>query len=130
MALSNPTARARALRQQHNPAEAALWVVLRNRQLGGHKFVRQYPIGPYIADFACRSARLVVEVDGSQHVDSAHDRKRDAFMAGLGYAVLRVPSVSVLTRRSDVCDTILTALDGRLRQPVSTLDLTYIPALT
>jgi very-short-patch-repair endonuclease len=92
--------------------------------------VRQHPIGPYIADFACRSARLVVEVDGSQRVDSAHDRKRDAFMAGLGYAVLRVPSVSVLTRRSDVCDTILAALDGRLRQPVSTLDLTYVPALT
>lgn len=130
MSLAHATSRARLLRQQHNPAEAALWVALKNRQLGGYKFVRQFPIGPFIADFACRSMRLVIEVDGSQHIDSLHDRRRDAFMARLGYGVMRIPSVTVLSRRGDVCDTILAVLKGQLKESVVTLDLTYVPPLT
>jgi very-short-patch-repair endonuclease len=61
------TAKARTLRQVENEAEEALWFELRGRRLNGFKFVRQLPIGPYFADFACREKRLVVEVDGSQH---------------------------------------------------------------
>jgi very-short-patch-repair endonuclease len=76
------TERARELRQQENPAEASMWVALKDRKLGGYKFVRQLPIGPYFADFVCRSAKLVVEIDGSQHVDSSYDRQRDAFILG------------------------------------------------
>ena len=121
------TKRARFLRQQDSPAEVALWTVLKNRQLGEHKFVRQLPIGRYYADFVCRAASLVVEVDGSQHVDSKSDRLRDGFMLQLGYGVLRIPSMQVLHRRDNVCDTILAILDGRLTQNVDTLDMKFTP---
>jgi very-short-patch-repair endonuclease len=117
------TARARHLRQQDNPAEASLWSVLRNRQLGGSKFVRQLPVGPFYADFACRSHRLIVEVDGSQHVDSAYDAKRDAFLVLEGWCVMRVPSATVLRRRFDVCETILAVLEGRRVGNVDAEDL-------
>jgi very-short-patch-repair endonuclease len=122
---SGQTARARILRQQENPAEASLWTVLRNRQLNGHKFVRQLPIGPYYADFVCRASRLVVEVDGSQHVGSLYDKHRDAFMVRLGFGVLRFPSVSILNNRAVVCDAILAALDGRFSEVVEAMDLKY-----
>jgi very-short-patch-repair endonuclease len=123
---SGQTARARSLRQQENPAEASLWTILRNRQLNGHKFVRQLPIGPYYADFVCRAAKLVIEVDGSQHVDNAYDQRRDAFMTHLGFGILRFPSVSILSERAVVCDAILAVLDGRLSENVSAMDLKYI----
>ena len=57
---------ARKLRRSRTDAEALLWSRLRAQQLG-HKFVRQFPIGPHVADFACRSAKLIVELDGGQH---------------------------------------------------------------
>ena len=120
------TARARSLRQQENPAEASLWLVLRNRQLKGHKFVRQLPIGPYYADFVCRAAKLVVELDGSQHVDNVYDKRRDFFMSKLGFGVLRIPSVSVLNKRAVVCDAILAVLEGRLNESINAMDLKYI----
>ncbi len=66
-----------------------LWSRLRSRQLGGFKFVRQEPIGRYLADFVCRERRLVVEVDGGQHAESSSDRHRDAELATLGYRVVR-----------------------------------------
>jgi len=80
---------ARALRQAMTDAERALWRRLRHDQLGV-RFRRQHPVGPYIADFACRPLRLIVEVDGGQHADSpGRDRRRDAWMASQGYTVLR-----------------------------------------
>jgi very-short-patch-repair endonuclease len=122
---SGQTARARSLRQQDNSPEASLWTVLKNRHLDGHKFVRQLPIGPYYADFVCRAAKLVVELDGSQHVDSDYDRRRDAFMARLGFGVLRFPSASVLEQRDVVCETILAVLEGKVVQSIDTIDLKY-----
>ncbi len=119
--------RARALRKADNIAEGALWNVLKARQLGGHKFVRQHPIGPYFADFAHRQKRLVIEIDGSQHVGCAHDMKRDSFLATQGYSVLRFWSGDVLRRRADVCDTILAALEGRV-ETVRAMDMVYIAA--
>jgi very-short-patch-repair endonuclease len=68
------TSRARALRSQPISAEAKLWAKLRNRQLGGFKFVRQAPIGPYFADFLCRERKVIVEVDGGTH--GARPRRR------------------------------------------------------
>jgi very-short-patch-repair endonuclease len=59
---------------------------LRNRQLGGFKFVTQIVLGHYYVDFLCREARLVVEVDGSQHSGNAADRQRDAELTQLGSA--------------------------------------------
>ncbi|WP_187973101.1 endonuclease domain-containing protein [Aquibium microcysteis] len=119
------TTRARRLRRGGNLAEARLWTELKDRRLAGHKFVRQLPIGPYTADFACRSARLVVEIDGSQHVDDDRDRLRDDFMVADGWSVLRMWNVDVLKNLAPVCETILAALDGRL-DPVVATDLRYV----
>ncbi len=118
------TDRARSLRKADNIAEGALWNVLKARQLDGHKFVRQHPIGPYFADFVHRKQKLVIEVDGSQHVESEHDARRDAFLVRLGYSVLRFWSGDVLRNRTAVCDTILSALEGRL-DAVSAMDVTF-----
>jgi very-short-patch-repair endonuclease len=117
------TGRARDLRQNDNQAEATLWLELKRSRLGGFKFTRQFPIGPYFADFCCRKRKLVVEIDGSQHADSAHDRRRDEFMRLRGYSILRLWSHDVLKHRSSVCETILAALEGRLTGKIVASDL-------
>jgi very-short-patch-repair endonuclease len=71
------TDRARRLRRDATNAELAMWRKLRSRSLDGHKFVGQEPIGPYIVDFICREARLIIEVDGGQHADNRHDVVRN-----------------------------------------------------
>jgi very-short-patch-repair endonuclease len=68
---------ARRLRVNQTDAETVLWNRIRNRQVDGHKFVRQDPIAGYVCDFVCRERRLVVEVDGGQHSESAADVIRD-----------------------------------------------------
>ena len=88
--------RARSLRQHSTRAEWVLWLALRDRRLGGLKFTRQQPIGPYYVDFICREQRLVIEVDGGQHADSASDRRRDAYLNALGYRVIRLWNNEVL----------------------------------
>ena len=122
------TSRARLLRRGGNIAEARLWNELKDRQLGGYKFVRQHPIGPYFADFACRQRRLVVEIDGSQHANSDRDRQRDAFMVEKGWSILRLWNVDVLGELVPVCETILAALDGRLSENVIAADLRFLKA--
>lgn len=123
------TSRARALRKGDNLAEGRLWDELKDRNLGGYKFVRQHPIGPFYADFACRAQRLVVELDGSQHADSVRDRQRDRFMQEAGYSVIRFWSHEVRTQTTAVCETILAALDGRLSEATVAADLRYAPAM-
>ena len=120
------TTRARALRQAGNDTEAMMWSALKAKRLGGYKFVRQFPIGPYFADFLCRKHRLVVEIDGSQHVDNAYDRARDEYMRDAGFSVIRFWSADALRQRSAVCETILAALDGRLSENVVASDLRYV----
>ncbi|HSF86166.1 MAG TPA: DUF559 domain-containing protein [Acidimicrobiia bacterium] len=82
--------RARRLRRSMTPAEVAVWNRLRRRQLGV-RFRRQHPIGPYIVDFACVSARLVVELDGEPHAqdDGGYDLSRSAYLEARGYRVVR-----------------------------------------
>ena len=104
------TARSRRLRSDQTDAEAKLWRHLRSRQLAGCKFVRQEPIGPYICDFVCRERRLVIEVDGSQHADSAADKTRDAWLASRRYQVLRFWNNDVLTNIDGVLMVIHTAV--------------------
>ena len=123
------TTRARSLRKSDNDAEAKLWSELRDRRLNGFKFVRQYPIGPYFADFVCREERLVIEVDGSQHADNQYDRSRDRFMNAAGWSVVRFWNVDVLLEMTPVLDTIVAILDGRLSEPVEARDLRFSPAM-
>ena len=124
---TNPkTIRARQLRQTANPAEQSLWGVLKARQLGNWKFTRQMPIGPYFADFVCRERCVVIEVDGSQHLERAsYDRTRDEYMMAAGYSVFRVPSGSVLNDRIAVCDSILAVLENRIEDFVEAPDLKF-----
>ncbi len=103
--------RARQLRREATEAETRLWRHLRNRRLGNHKFRRQVWIGPFIADFLCMDAMLVVEVDGSQHIgDVAYDADRTAYLANKGYRVIRVWNNDVMQRTDDVLAAILSAL--------------------
>jgi very-short-patch-repair endonuclease len=106
------TGRARSLRRRMTDAEKRLWYRLNNRALGGWKFVRQEPIGPYFADFVCRESKLVVELDGSQHAESQHDQVRDAHLRSLGYRVLRFWNGEIATNLDGVLMTIFAALGG------------------
>jgi very-short-patch-repair endonuclease len=101
------TGRARQLRRVSTEAEKRLWSKLKDRRLAGHKFVRQEPIGPYFADFLCRETKLVIEVDGGQHNDSAHDLRRDAFLRSQGFEVVRFWNADVLGAMDAVLATIL-----------------------
>jgi very-short-patch-repair endonuclease len=105
--------RARQLRRSSTDAETKLWFALRDRRLGGHKFVRQIPIEPYIADFICRERKLVIEVDGGQHSDNLRDRYRNEAMRADGYRVLRFWNNDVLANLDGVLSTILAMLEPR-----------------
>ena len=110
--------RARSLRRHDTPAEAHLWNVLRVGRLEGMVWKRQVPLGPYIVDFLCRNARLVVEVDGGQHADQiAYDARRTAWLERAGLRVLRFWNSDVLTNRDGVCLTILDACAAYLLAP-------------
>lgn len=81
---------ARSLRRRDVPAEALLWRMLRNRQLGEFKFRRQHPVGRYIVDFACVERKVVVELDGDSHAWSQRkDAERTRFLEAEGWHVLR-----------------------------------------
>jgi very-short-patch-repair endonuclease len=88
-----------------------VWSRLRGRQVSGFKFRRQFPIGPYFADFACLSARLIVEVDGEGHTQEADERKT-AFLTARGFRVLRIPAQEVDESIEDVMDHVYYALTG------------------
>ena len=108
--------RSRALRKDDTEAERRLWEELRGHRLNGFKFVRQLPVGIYFADFACRSAKLVVEVDGATHgseEEVRYDATRTRFLEEQGWRVLRVWNADVFTARNAVCDTILMVLESR-----------------
>ncbi|MGB3389576.1 MAG: DUF559 domain-containing protein [Pseudaminobacter sp.] len=98
---------ARALRRSMTEAEEKLWHELRDRRLDKIKFRRQVPIGCYIADFACLEAKLVVEIDGSQHTDSLHDEIRTNKLKSRGFRVLRFWNDEVMRELDAVCDTII-----------------------
>jgi very-short-patch-repair endonuclease len=89
MTKASPTNRARTLREQSTAAERRLWQRLKGKQLDGHKFRRQQPIGPYIADFINFDRRLVIELDGGQHaVEKQRDSKRDLWFKTQGYRAM------------------------------------------
>ncbi|GLI92656.1 endonuclease domain-containing protein [Methylocystis echinoides] len=105
--------RSRDLRREQTPAEAVLWGKLRGRRLAGFKFVRQEPIGPYFADFTCREAGLVIEVDGATHsteAERAYDARREEVLLQAGYQILRFSNDEIFKNLDGVCETILAAL--------------------
>ena len=102
---------ARKLRKAQTDAEALLWRHLRNRQLGGHKFRRQHPIGRYVVEFVCAESLLIVELDGGHHVDRAqYDDARTSWLMTQGYSVARYWDDDVLLRREFVLEAILMRL--------------------
>ena len=84
--------RARSLRVNSTDTERIIWSALRGHRMNGATFRRQTPIGPYIVDFVCHAAKLVIEIDGGQHFESRQeqrDARRDAYLANKGFRVLR-----------------------------------------
>ena len=108
------TSRARKLRIDQTDAETKLWHHLRSRQIAGYKFVRQEPIGRYICDFVCRERKLIIEVDGGQHLESSSDTIRDQKLAADGYCVLRFWNNDVLGNIDGVLQTIEASVRGNL----------------
>ena len=109
---------AREQRGAMTKAEALFWSQVRAGRLGGFKFKRQVPIGPYIADFTCTSARLIVELDGPSHDgerSSARDAARDAFLRGQGFTVLRFSNDLVIGGLALVMSEVEGALAARRR---------------
>ena len=102
---------AREMRRNPTEPEIRLWRSLSGSRLGGFKFRRQAPIGPFIADFLCPQKAFVVEVDGITH-DIDADRRRDAALARLGFAVLHVTNPDVMSNIDGVCTAILGALQA------------------
>jgi very-short-patch-repair endonuclease len=105
--------RARLLRHDSTDAEQLIWNALQAQRMNGASFRRQTPIGPYIVDFVCHAANLVVEIDGGQHFEVQHmkrDTRRDAFLASKDYRVLRFNNLDVMTNKQGVLETIAAAL--------------------
>ena len=106
-------ARGRALRRRAPEVEMRLWRLLRSRQVGGAKFRRQHPIGPYFADFYCHQAKLVVELDGGGHAEDAQleaDARRTAWLQRSGLRVLRFWDNDVLQNPECVLERIMEAV--------------------
>jgi very-short-patch-repair endonuclease len=102
------TARARALRARPTDLEALLWARLRRGQLDGRKFTKQFPIGGAVVDFACRSAKLVVELDGGQHaIAKDADVARTNMIEAHGYRVIRYWNGDVMENLDGVLEDIL-----------------------
>jgi very-short-patch-repair endonuclease len=102
---------ARILRRDATLAERRLWQQLRFRQIDGHRFRRQAPIGRFVVDFVCFEQRLIIEVDGGQHAERAQeDAKRTRWLEGEGFRVLRVWNSDVLQNTEGVVEFIRGAL--------------------
>jgi len=108
---------ARSLRQNPTDAEMRLWSKLRRKQIDDHRFRRQVPIGPYIADFVCLEQRLVIEVDGGQHSESVKDDIRTAWLGRQGFRVLRFWNNDVLGNTEGVLTVIAQHLAAQCPPP-------------
>ena len=105
------TSRAKSLRQNPTPAEKRLWRLLYPSRTGGVHFRKQAAIGPYVADFACHHARLVIELDGDSHASQrGYDARRDRFLREQGFSVLRFSNAEVFESPEGVYQRIVEAL--------------------
>ena len=107
----NLASRARALRRQATEVERVLWKHLRGHRLEGYKFRRQVVIEPYIVDFVCLDAKLIIEADGGQHTEQrGYDAKRTVRLEAMGYCVMRFWNHEILCELDNVLEQIRTAL--------------------
>ncbi|MFL5145438.1 MAG: endonuclease domain-containing protein [Microvirga sp.] len=102
--------RARQMRREPTEAERRMWRLLRDRRLGGFKFRRQEQLGRYIVDFVCFERKLIVELDGSQHAESAYDAERDAWLRSRDFVVLRFWNNEVFDHPAGVQHTVAARL--------------------
>jgi adenine-specific DNA-methyltransferase len=103
----NSIQRAKTLRKAQTDAEKLLWRQLRNRQIEGAKFRRQYVIGKYITDFVCLETGLIVEIDGGQHAEQqAYDESRTIYLQQQGFKVMRIWNNEVLEETEAVLEMI------------------------
>ena len=100
---------AKSMRSQPTEAERRIWQLLRAHRLGGLKFKRQVPVEGFVLDFVCFEARLIVEVDGGQHAESARDAARDGQLTAAGFHILRIWNNEVLQNPDGVAQVILAA---------------------
>jgi very-short-patch-repair endonuclease len=113
--------KARQLRKHMTDSERVLWSRLRGKQLFEVQFYRQKPIGEYIVDFYAPRAKLVVEVDGSQHMAAEQAEKddlRDAYLAAVGLRVLRFNSRDVLKETDAVVEVIYRTIAESLKREI------------
>jgi adenine-specific DNA-methyltransferase len=103
--------RARSLRARMTEVESRLWYLLRDNRFQDYKFRRQYPIGPYIADFACAKALLIIEADGGQHCENQADATRTAYMEAHGWRILRFWNNEILQQTDAVLEVIQVSLN-------------------
>jgi very-short-patch-repair endonuclease len=114
---ANLKSKARQIRQNLTDSERALWQRLRGKQLTGIQFYRQKPIGKYIVDFYAPKAKLVIELDGSQHLEAHHiekDRERDEYFDRLGLMVLRFNSRQILKETDAIMEFIYRKIAERI----------------
>lgn len=110
--------RARALRKRMTDAERKLWHHIRDRRLGGCKFRRQHPLGPFIVDFICLEEKIVIEVDGGQHAENEEmDIQRSAYLNKMGYRVFRFWNNHVLEGTGAVLALILASIENNPPSP-------------
>jgi very-short-patch-repair endonuclease len=103
----------RELRRHPTDAERCLWQILRKHQLSNVHFRQQHAIGPFVVDFCAPSIKLIIEVDGGQHLDQKeYDSKRTAFLESKGYRVIRFWNHEVLNNLDAVANVITNAIDG------------------
>ncbi len=119
---------AKAMRSKPTEAERRLWSLLRGKRPAAFKFKRQQPIGPFIADFVNFEHRLIIEADGSQHIENESDAKRTAWLEGQGFTVLRSWNNDILTRTETVTDAIWAALHARPLPPTASRRVPPSPA--
>ena len=109
------TDRARALRREATPEEQSFWAAVRGGRFAGFKFRRQKVIGPYIVDFICLQAGLIVELDGGHHAEQvAYDQARDDWLSAQGYRVMRIPNAQWTQQPATVLEQLWQSLNSPL----------------
>ena len=113
-----PNQFARQLRKNMTDTERFVWKRIRYRQLGGYRFRRQVPVGPYIADFVCFEAKVVLELDGGQHATQLlSDTERTHWFEGQGFVVVRFWNNEAIENWDTIADYLVGVLQARTPHP-------------